>query len=220
MAVRQLKSEVVYDTLRDRIMDGTYGAGYRLVFDQLAGELGVSPVPVREATRRLEAEGLVEFTPNRGAQIAAISVKEYTEAMEMMAYLEGAATALAARHLRPGHLVKAQDINNQLRSLVNTRPFAGAMFSTLNGDFHSLLFSMCPNSHLTATLEHEQRRLALIRRGGYSVDRERAATSVGEHDDILALIITHADPLEIESAAKGHKLNTMRYYLDHQVNVG
>ena len=65
------KSESVYRELRSRIISGRYNAGYRLVLDQLAREMGVSAVPVREAIRRLEAERLVTFTRNVGAEVAA-----------------------------------------------------------------------------------------------------------------------------------------------------
>ena len=64
------KQQRVYDTLRERILSGAYGPGFRLVIDAVAAEVGVSTVPVREAIRRLEAEGLVIYRPNVGAQVA------------------------------------------------------------------------------------------------------------------------------------------------------
>ena len=60
------KQERVYVVLRGRLFDGTYGPGHRLVIDALARELEVSPMPVREAIRRLEAEGLVDYQRNQG----------------------------------------------------------------------------------------------------------------------------------------------------------
>ncbi|HWV76031.1 MAG TPA: GntR family transcriptional regulator, partial [Isoptericola sp.] len=64
------KSQRAYAYLRERIEDGRFVPGYRLVLAQLAGELDMSVVPVREAIRRLEAEGLVTFERNVGAQVA------------------------------------------------------------------------------------------------------------------------------------------------------
>ncbi|MDT7752584.1 MAG: hypothetical protein QOD96_6246, partial [Pseudonocardiales bacterium] len=55
------KSQHAYEVIKSRIVDGSYSAGYRLVLDRLARELRVSPVPVREAVRRLEAEQFVQF---------------------------------------------------------------------------------------------------------------------------------------------------------------
>src|SRR5689334_25268318 len=64
------KQERVYRAIRERILSGAYGPGYRVVIDALATEFGVSALPVREAIRRLEAEGLVIFRPNAGAHVA------------------------------------------------------------------------------------------------------------------------------------------------------
>ena len=66
------KSQLAYRFLRERIDDGRYVPGYRLVLGQIAGELDVSVVPVREAIRRLVAEGLVTFQRIVGAQVALI----------------------------------------------------------------------------------------------------------------------------------------------------
>src|SRR5579862_3942577 len=66
----QSKHERAYALIRQRILDGVYGPGRRLVIDALAEELGISPVPVREAIRRLEAEGRVVYRHNVGARVA------------------------------------------------------------------------------------------------------------------------------------------------------
>ena len=66
------KSEQAYTAVKGRIVDGTYSPGYRLVLAKIAEDLGVSVVPVREAIRRLEAEGLVKFERNVGATVSGI----------------------------------------------------------------------------------------------------------------------------------------------------
>ena len=90
------KSQRAYRFLRERIDDGRYVPGYRLVLAQIASELDVSVVPVREAIRRLEAEGLVTFERNVGAQVALIKETEYLHTMQTLSLVEGAATALSA----------------------------------------------------------------------------------------------------------------------------
>ena len=64
------KQERVHRELRERILDGAYLPGERIVMDTIASEFGISALPVREAIRRLEAEGLVVFRPNTGARVA------------------------------------------------------------------------------------------------------------------------------------------------------
>ena len=89
------KSERAYAAIKQSITEGAYGPGYRLVLGQIAKELDVSVVPVREAIRRLEAEGLVTFTTNVGAQVVAVDAREYRYTMETLSLVEGMATAMA-----------------------------------------------------------------------------------------------------------------------------
>src|SRR5262249_20114039 len=93
------KQERTYMILRDRIHSGSIAPLERLNIDALARELGVSPIPVREALRRLEAEGWVRFTPNVGAVVSPVDSTTWEQAMVSLAILEGAATADAQQHL-------------------------------------------------------------------------------------------------------------------------
>src|SRR5476651_2689129 len=93
------KSQLAYQWIKARIADGTYVSGYRLVLGSIARELDISVVPVREAIRLLESEGLVTFERNVGAQVALIDESEYIFTMQTLSIVEGAATALSAPHL-------------------------------------------------------------------------------------------------------------------------
>jgi DNA-binding GntR family transcriptional regulator len=202
------KAERVYRTLRERIGNGTYVGGYRLVLDKLARELDVSPVPVREAVRRLEAEGLVTFTRNVGAEVRGIDVDEYAEAMEALAYLEGAVTSLAGPHLTPDALARAEQINEQMRGLLGD-DFDAFAFTHLNEQFHHELCAPCPNRHLARMVETEWRLMAMIRRSSFTAMPTRSAESVAEHDHLLHLLHTGAVATEVEAAARAHKLGTL-----------
>ncbi len=83
--------------LQNRILVGDYPVGTRLRQELLAAEFGVSRMPVREALHKLEALGLVEITPRRGAFIRGPSTEEIREAYVVRAELEGLAAELAAR---------------------------------------------------------------------------------------------------------------------------
>ena len=209
----QSKSELVYRELRSRIISGRYVAGYRLVLDQVAREMGVSPVPVREAIRRLEAERLVTFTRNVGAEVASINVGDYANAMETLAYIEGAATALAAPHLSASQLQDATDTNDHMRSLAKGN-FDPRLFTDLNQKFHRQLCITCPNEHMKELLDLEWDRVAIIRRNTFAFEPVRSQTSVGEHDHILELIASGAQASEIEMAARKHKLRTLRAFVE------
>lgn len=206
------KSETVYRKLRERILTGRYVAGYRLVLDQLAREFSVSAVPVREAVRRLEAEGLVSFTRNVGAEVIGIDVADYTDTLAVLAYLEGVTTGLAAPHLGAAALDEAAAMNEQLRALCGVR-FDPVRFTELNERFHRLLCAPCPNRHLLDLLDREWRRMSLIRRSSFGLLTSRTSASIEEHQHILDLIRTGAPAEEVEQATRAHTLRTLHAYL-------
>ncbi|MEU5852408.1 GntR family transcriptional regulator [Saccharopolyspora shandongensis] len=206
------KSEKVYQELHARILSGRYASGYRLVLDQIAREFGTSPVPVREAVRRLEAEGLVTFTRNVGAQVAGINTSDYANAMQTLAYLEGAATSLAASHVTPDQLEDAASFNAEMRRMCEGT-LDPVRFTELNHRFHWVLCESCPNQHLLDLVKREWQRMSGIRRSSFTFVPGRTLSSVDEHDRIIALIRAGASQEEIERVSRDHKLRTMTEYV-------
>lgn len=205
------KSQQAYSYIKERIDDGRYVSGYRLVLGPIAQELGTSVVPVREAIRLLEAEGLVTFEHNVGAQVALVHEDEYVFTMQTLSLVEGAATALAAPHITPDDITRARAINDQMTAMLGQ--FDPVRFTQLNLDFHSVLFERCPNPHIVDLVHRGWGRLKLLRESTFSFVPGRAAGSVEEHEQILRLIEQRADPLEIELAARHHRTTTMDAYL-------
>lgn len=206
------KAAQVYAELRERILSGTYSPGYRLVLSTLASELGVSVVPVREAVRRLEAEGLVEYTHNVGAQVRAVDLHEYAEAMATLALLEGMATALAAPHVSAAALQEAEALNEQMRDLT-VSSFSSDAYRSLNGHFHTLLTDPCPNRHLLSLVRSEAERVNMIRRSHLRFSPSSSGQSVRQHAQLLALIRSQAPAQDIERYAREHKLASMNSHL-------
>src|SRR5262250_2703147 len=85
---RQTLTSMTVDAIRERILRGRYPEGEPLRQDAIGSELGVSRIPVREALRQLEAEGLVTFSPHRGAVVTALSLDEIDELFELRADIE------------------------------------------------------------------------------------------------------------------------------------
>ena len=208
------KSQLAYEHLRERITRGGYGPGYRLVLDQLARELGMSVVPVREAIRRLEAEGVVTFERNIGARVAAIDPVDHRDACQTLAIVEGAAVALAQPHLAAADLAEARAINDRLRQCL--ADFDPVRFTRLNEAFHRTLSDPCPNAQLKNLVDGGWRRLAGLRRSTFGFVPGRAHASVAEHDALLALLADGAAPAAVEAAVREHRLAGMRAYLDRE----
>lgn len=206
------KADAAYAVIRARIVDGSFAPGARLVLDQLARELNVSPVPVREAIRRLEAEGYVEFRRNLGAAVATIDVDAYAQSMQTLAVLEAAATALAAPQLERKKISCARKINDDLAaSLERLDPVS---FTEGNHSLHKLLYGGCPNLHMIEMIEREWSRLGAIRRSTFAFVPMRAEQSVAEHETLIGMIEAREAPEAIEQYAREHRMRTVRTLLE------
>lgn len=207
------KSERAYRLIKERIDSGQYVPGYRLVLAPIAAELGVSAVPVREAIRRLEAEGLITFERNVGAQVALIKETEYLHTMQTLALVEGFATALAAEAITEEQLQRARTINETMRQSLDA--FDPRRFTELNLEFHSVLFDNCPNPHILDLVHKGWNRMRMLRNSSFSFVPGRAHESVDEHARLLDLIEQKASASEIEFAAREHRLATLRAVLSN-----
>ena len=206
------KSQRAYDWIRERILSKEFGSGYRLVLAPIAAELQMSVIPVREAIRRLEAEGLVEYDRNVGARVALIDEGAYLDAMQTLGVVEGFATALSAPLLDAAALAEAEAINERMRGLLDR--LDPHYFTQLNKEFHSVLFRECPNPLILDQVHHCWTRMSGLRDSTFTFVPGRAEESVAEHAQILELIRAGAEPLEIELAARNHRHRTLQAFLD------
>lgn len=208
------KSQRAYRWIRERIDDGRFVPGYRLVLGTIAKELDVSVVPVREAIRLLEAEGLVTFERNVGAQVALLEETEYLYTMQTLALVEGAATGMSAPLLTPAHLAAARQLNQRMAECLDD--FEPVRFSELNLEFHAVLFSQCGNPHIVDLVHRGWGRLKALRDSSFSFVPGRARESVHEHAALLDLIESGADPIEIELATRRHRTATLDAVIAYQ----
>ena len=205
------KSQLAYDYLRDRITRHLFSPGYRLVLGTIADELHMSVVPVREAIRRLEAEGYVTFERNVGARVAVPDESEYVYTMQTLGLVEGSAISLAAPLITDRVLAEACAVNERMQRLLDH--FDPHEFTRMNHQFHAILFERCPNPHLLELVHRGWRRLPDVRDSTFAIIPERAEHSVVEHEEILRLIEDRAPALEIELAARNHRWRTMNQFV-------
>jgi DNA-binding GntR family transcriptional regulator len=201
------KQELVYSALRARILNGTYGPGYRLVIGALAREFATSPIPIREAVRRLEAEGLVQYEQNKGARVAPVDERRYADAFYVLAILEGAVTALAAPRVSAKVVRQLRQLNREMVAMLET--FDVLSYAQLNRAFHAVIYDLCPNAYLRETIRTVVRQLDAMRRTVFTVVPGRSKESVAEHEQLIRLFETGAPEAEIEAFARQHKLKTL-----------
>jgi len=200
------KQERTYEILRDRIHSGVYAPMARLNIDALARELGVSPIPVREALRRLEAQGWVQFKPNAGAIVSPVDSTSWEQAMVALAILEGAATAEAQRRLRKSDFTRLRKIAADMESQDDP-----ARFGKLNRRLHEVIVARCGNDCLLDLLRQTRDRLDRAGSTMFAYLPERAATAAREHTRLIELLES-GDPAEVEHYARWHKLQMVEAY--------
>ncbi|GAA3204905.1 GntR family transcriptional regulator [Microbacterium terregens] len=212
--IDQSKSQQAYHWIKGRIANQDFTPGYRLVLGSIAGELGMSVVPVREAIRQLEAEGLVTFERNVGAHVSMVDDTAYRYSMQALSILEGTATALAARRLTAEDITRARSVNDLMVEVLDH--FDPRSFTALNQEFHSILFAQCANPRILDLVNAEWGRLGHLRDSTFSFVPGRAAESVREHEKILQLIESGAPLSEIEIVARRHRSATLDAFLIHE----
>ncbi|MBS7552821.1 GntR family transcriptional regulator [Ancylobacter dichloromethanicus] len=134
--------------LADRIIAGAVEPGSRLRQDHIAAEFGASHVPVREAFRRLEAQGLAVSEPRRGVRVAAFDLAEVREVAEMRAALEVLALRHAAPHLTAAILEAAEEATKAGDNSRDVRSWEEA-----NRRFHRLIVAPCGMPRLLAAID-------------------------------------------------------------------
>lgn len=200
MSVPQLQIESVVDqvyaVVRRRILDGELARGTRLRQEALAEELGVSRTPLREALRRLAAEGFVDFHPNRGAHVAGLRPEDVRVAYEARLVLEPGAARLAATRRPAGEIAAMREAVAAQRGSADRRAAYAASRA-----FHVALVRACENEYLIRLgealwvpgiaqpiydrqAEGSERMLADV------ADHERIATAVESGDADLAEALT------------------------------
>ena len=203
------KQERTYTILRDRIHSGSLAPLARLNIDALARELGVSPIPVREALRRLEAEGWVRFTPNVGAVVSPVDATSWEQAMIALAILEGAASAEAQKHLRRSDLTRLRRISAAMEeAAARADPLR---FSKLNRELHAAIVARCPSAYLLELLEQTNVRLDRLRSTMFVYLPHRSEEALREHLRLIELLEGGSKD-EVEAYARWHKLRTVEAY--------
>ena len=147
--IRSNLREQIKDVILQRILDGDYEPGARLVETRIAQELGVSQAPVREALRDLEQLGCIVHEPFRGCSVRAFSAQELIEAFPVRAALEALAARLAAERITEGELLHLAELLETMRSAAAQGDAHDQ--SQANASFHATIVRAARN----ATLERQ-----------------------------------------------------------------
>ena len=178
--------------LRERILRGDFPDGEPLRQDALADELGVSRIPVREALRQLEAEGLVTFSPHRGAIVSTLSLEEIEELFELRAQIECDLLTRAIPKMTKEHTDRALELLEEFQVAYAAGDVA--RWGALNWHFHAALYAPANRNFTMGVLQklhqHSDRYfriyLVLSQSGERALAEHRAIAMAVKRRDVKA----------------------------------
>jgi DNA-binding GntR family transcriptional regulator len=196
-------AESAYATLRNEILNGTRGMGERLREEEVGAAIGISRTPVREAFRRLAAEGLIEYEPNRGVKIASWTTRDVDEIFHIRGLLEPYACRLVANRGEVDFDSLEELATEMEREASRERPDLGRV-SQLNNMFHAQIVRAAENDRLV-TIHRSVVHVPLVMSTFGQYTTTELAASMSQHRDIVASLKSH-DPDWAEAAMRAHLL--------------
>ena len=202
------KKELVTKTLRSAILNGELIPGTRLVIDDLAKQLGVSPIPVREALQQLDADGYVAIEPYLGARVAPIEADSVFEVFSLLETMEVVSSRAACQHMSDADFNVLEEILVKMDSLVGE----AELWSQENRHFHKFICdksgTRLVGSLMSKVLDHWDR---LHRYFLKDVFARRLPQAQREHWKILKTLRTR-DPAETEAVIREHAQASLTAY--------
>lgn len=181
------ESERVYDTIWSMIQSGVFAQGAPLREARLAADIGVSRTPVREALRRLAAEGVVEHRPNRGAQLVEFDDADTATIFDVRALLEPYTAGLAAERADAEAIGRMRKLISEMDAVIESGAERLDQLAMLNNEFHRLVIDSA-RARLAAEAIAVVLRAPLMNRTFHAYDAPQMARSQQHHREILAAI--------------------------------
>lgn len=190
------------DAVRGLILAGEFAPGDRLGEAELAGRIGVSRTPVREALRSLAAEGLVEITPNKGARVVRWSDVDLEQVFELRAQVEGLAARLAARRADLETLAELEAVATEHLAECESDATDLDRVYTLNAAFHAAVIAISGGTTLPSVVGSLVHTVVLYRTLN-TFDRAALLRSAHHHLELVAAMRTR-DGRWAESVMRSH----------------
>lgn len=199
--------QLAYEKLYQAIRSGALLPGTRIRETEIAELVGLSRTPVREAIRRLEADGVIEHQPRIGAVVKSLSHLEIVELYEMRKVLERTAAAMAAKHASRAEIAELRDLNTAMLAAVET-PLE---VSRLNAHFHRIVFEAARNRYLLASARALSNATLVL--GPTTLENvERVTSVVAQHEAIIDAL-EKGDASAAAEAAGEHIETSLSYRL-------
>jgi DNA-binding GntR family transcriptional regulator len=202
------KQALAFERLRHDILRGRLRPGDRLVIDRIAGELGISAIPVREALRQLEKQGLVEIRPHAGARVSDIPESAIEEIFGMLEVLETASCRLGLSRLKPDCFAEMERLCAKMECASSPE-----RWQQLNRVFHEYLPGRAGLSRLEQALRRVGEDWERLRRLRFSAgQREDQARADRQHREIVCAL-RKGDGEGAANLLRRHNREALRLYV-------
>lgn len=195
-------ADKIYRELENTIIGGGLEPGDRINEKALADQRGISRGPVREACRRLEEAGLVEFKANRGFFVRVLDLQDVLEIYDVRAALFSHAGRILARRINREQIAELAELHVRMEAAVAAGE--ADQFYVLNRRFHSRIMAFTRNKHLASIYENLDRELHIWRKRALILDGNVRASST-EHALILE-VLRNGNPSRIAEVLRDHSL--------------
>nr|WP_281663192.1 GntR family transcriptional regulator [Paraburkholderia fungorum] len=149
-----------YMALKNAVLAGHFYPGTVLSLRELAASLGTSEMPIREALKRLTAEGAFEAMPNRSARVPILSKRQLEQVLALRVDLESQAVAQAAENISRRHIDELALLQEQMEHALDEGNFP--LYVSLNKQFHFAIYTIADNDTLLALIEALWLRMAPV----------------------------------------------------------
>jgi len=194
--------ELAYASLKEAIVKGDLQPGQRLVENALSGRMGISRIPVREAIKKLEQDGLIEKLEKGGFIVKDPTSEEIEETFGIRACLESYAAALAARHMDASTLDRLEGVLNRYRDALKAKDIA--KMTQLNNQLDEIMYRASKSEKLYGLIGNFRDFISRHRKALLNC-MEYAAISLSDHEEIVQAM-KDRDEEKVEKLVRKHLL--------------
>lgn len=204
------KVDIVHETLLGDIARGVYRPNDRLVIREVAKQMNVSDIPVREAIRRLESQGYVRLNANQGAVVRGINQDDLVAIFQIKGMIEGYASRLSADYLEPEDIRHLRTIND--KNKVASEQGDDKEYARFNTQFHLEIYNKIPSTMLYNMIVDLYQKWN-ITKSVFLVVPNRMEESYQEHEEIIRLLEEKRYD-EIERCVRKHKFRSGNRWME------
>ena len=194
-------TRLAYNSIKEYILEDHLDENSRLTEDFLAGQLGISKSPIREALNRLEAEGLVQIEPRKGAYLRRLSPDEINDLYDLREALEVHVVRTAKP--TPRLIAELRQSLKRQRALLEAND--KAHYIQEDSAFHAKLAQSTKNKYLCSVLENIQNQIWLSRRRSYSL----SSSSAPDYHEAIVKALEDSDSERAQQAMRDHIRNVL-----------